>query len=90
MKRKIAIVACVVWALSAFGGGIWPRVERYLHERSIPPGKLEVQKLADMYGANLFDEALAECDRADANVRYADYEAEICYIRWAAKDRPRG
>jgi hypothetical protein len=87
MKRKVVIVALVMWVVCAVGGGLWGRFEQYLHTRSIPPGQLEVQNLKDLYEAKLFDEVLGECDRAEHDVRFAAYEPQILYVRWATDRR---
>ncbi len=68
-------------------GGLWGRFEQYLRIRSIPPGQLEVQNLKDLYEAHLYDEVLGECDRAEHDVRFAGYEPQILYIRWATDRR---
>jgi hypothetical protein len=87
MKNKVIIVAVVMWTACLVGGGIWERFEQYFRERSIPPGQSEVQILKDLYEAQLFDEVLGECDRADHDSHCAGYEPQIMYVRWATDMR---
>jgi outer membrane protein assembly factor BamD (BamD/ComL family) len=87
MRKKIIIVAIVIWVAAIAGGGAWERFEQYLRDRSIPAGQIEVQNLKDLYSANLYDETLGECARAESDPRYTDYLPQIRYIEWATNKR---
>jgi hypothetical protein len=82
MTRKIIIVAVVVWLAALAGGVFWGVIEK-AWRRPLPPGEVEVQKLKDLYGAQLYDETLAECDRAEKDPKFANYLPQILYIRWS-------
>jgi hypothetical protein len=87
MRRKVIVVALVFWIISVIGGATWGRLEQYFHQRAIPPGQVEINDLRDLYKARLFDEVLAECQRAERNAIYLDCEPQIMYIRWATHRR---
>ena len=85
VRMRVFIKAGVLLVVAMLGGMLWEQTKQYLAYRAISPGQREVQRICDLYYAQLYDEVLSESDRAYREQRYSTYRPEILYIRWATE-----
>ena len=87
MKRKLIIVSIVALILSAVAGGVSPSVELWWAQRGIAPGQRAVQRLSQLYQAELYDRALTQVQEKRDKPENAEYRPQILYIEWVASRR---
>jgi hypothetical protein len=85
MKRKIVIVASVLWLACALGGIMWGHLEPRIREAFIPPQRREMHKLRQLQQSGLYTEVVDECDRASHVPGNQSIAPAILYIRWCAE-----
>jgi hypothetical protein len=84
MKKKLLIVTGLGWLLCLLGGSAWSWAEQKFHW-GVSESSRELKIVRNLYGAGLYEEAIAECERAGNDSRYQSLSQKLIYITWACR-----